>query len=202
MLSEEAVPLQGESGEVALLRGELRKQQRVTLLALCVAAIALVAALPQSPALAALTMAKPPATTELWAGPDEDIVPEDMQFCLSAGWPAQMAPVRRAGDFLYFSGLLGYSEPCKKAHEDPKKQVELAFEWMDKVLSEAGVKWTDLLSVTSYHVNLDDHLDMFLTEREKYLPHGPFPAWSSVVVEKLFFEHEILEMSAVARLPP
>ena len=59
--------------------------------------------------------------------------------------------VRRSGDFLFFSGLLGYEEPCKTAVKDSTKQVEMAFHWMDKTLKSAGIGWIDLVSVTSYH---------------------------------------------------
>ena len=89
--------------------------------------------------------------TQLWAGADSDLVPEEFSYCNTAGWPAQIAPVRRSGDFLFFSGLLGYEEPCKTAVKDSTKQVEMAFHWMDKTLKSAGIGWIDLVSVTSYH---------------------------------------------------
>ena len=81
----------------------------------------------------------------------QDLVPEEFSYCNTAGWPAQIAPVRRSGDFLFFSGLLGYEEPCKTAVKDSTKQVEMAFHWMDKTLKSAGIGWIDLVSVTSYH---------------------------------------------------
>ena len=56
-----------------------------------------------------------------------------------------------------------------------------------------GSRWIDLVSVTSYHVNIDAHLDTFLAQRKKYLAQAPYPAWTSVSVPKLFFEHEVAE---------
>lgn len=188
--------------EVAQLRLALARQQKFTLLAVAFACLAL--SLSASTAFSLRQPAKSTSalqTTQLWAGVDSDLVPEEFTYCNSAGWPAQMAPVRRSGDFLYFSGILGYEEPCKSAAKNLPDQVELAFSWMDKMLKASGIGWMDLVSVTSYHVNIDAHIDTFLEQRKKYLS-TPYPAWTSVSVPKLFFEHEVMELTAVARMPP
>jgi enamine deaminase RidA (YjgF/YER057c/UK114 family) len=190
--------------EMTELRLALARQQKFTLLAVAFACLAL--SLSASTAFSARqTSAKSSSalqTTQLWAGVDTDLVPEEFSSCNSAGWPAQIAPVRRSGDFLFFSGILGYEEPCKTAVNAVGPQVEMAFHWMNITLHSAGIGWIDLVSVTSYHVNMDSHLDAFLEQRKKYLAHPPYPAWTSVSVPKLFFEHEVLELTAVARVPP
>jgi enamine deaminase RidA (YjgF/YER057c/UK114 family) len=193
--------------EVRELRVALARQQKFTLLAVAFACLAL--SLSASTAFSAATNRTAGAKSsselqpsQLWAGVDSDLVPEEFSYCTSAGWPAQIAPVRRSGDFLYFSGILGYEEPCKTCVKDTSKQVKMAFHWMDKTLKSAGIGWIDLVAVTSYHVDMDKHLDAFLEERKTYLAHAPYPAWTSVSVPKLFFEHEVLELTAVARVPP
>jgi len=202
MLAESRV-----KNEVSELRQALARQQKFTLLAVAFACLALTfsASTAFSGASSKTSGSKSTSAlqpTQLWAGADSDLVPEEFSYCNTAGWPAQIAPVRRSGDFLFFSGLLGYEQPCKTAVKDSAKQVEMAFHWMDKTLKSAGIGWIDLVSVTSYHVNIDAHLDTFLAQRKKYLAHAPYPAWTSVSVPKLFFDYEVLELTAVARVPP
>jgi enamine deaminase RidA (YjgF/YER057c/UK114 family) len=204
---EGMLPESQVKNEVAQLRLALARQQKFTLLSVAFACLAL--SLSASTAFSGATSGKSGAKstsalqpTQLWAGVDSDLVPEEFTYCNSAGWPAQMAPVRRSGDFLFFSGILGYDEPCKSAEKDASKQVEVAFGYLDRTLKAAGVGWIDLVSVTSYHVNMGDHVDEFLAQRQKYLSKGPYPAWTSVSVPKLFFDHEVLELTAVARVPP
>lgn len=188
--------------ELSALREQVTSLKKVAFVSLAVAAVAVGAVLLPGSSGPALTPGRAPATTQLWAGADRVVVPKGFDGCDTAGWPAQIAPVRRAGDFVYLSGILGYAEPCKSAEQDPMKQVQLAFKWMDETLATAGVTWKDVLSVTSYHVQMEQHEDKFFEQRLEYMPSGPYPSWSAVQVSKLFFPGQVLELSAVARIPP
>lgn len=142
------------------------------------------------------------ATLGLWSGPDNVIVPYGFAECDSTAMPPQIAPVRVAGDFLFLSGILGYNVPCKSAHPDIDKQIELAFHWADVTLRAAKSSWKDIMMVTSYHVNFDKHLAKFTEMRSKYLIEAPFPAWTSVEINKLFFDNEVFEMTMIGRRAP
>merc|ERR1719454_151574 len=59
-------------------------------------------------------------TTQLWEE-EEVIVPYGFKACDSPKGDPQMAPIRKSGDFLFLSGLLGYETPCKSAVKDVEK---------------------------------------------------------------------------------
>lgn len=136
-------------------------------------------------------------TTQLWEE-EEVIVPYGFKACDSAAGSPQMAPIRKSGDFLFLSGILGYEKPCKSAVKDVEKQIIAAFKWANDTLETAKVQWSDVLSVTSYHVNLDEHHEIFKREREKVFEKPPYPAWTALGVKQLYFDHEVFEMSIIA----
>jgi len=155
-----------------------------------------------SSAIMSFKKAKVGSVQSKWSGEDKVIVPYGFDGCDSTALPPQIAPVRRAGDFLFFSGVLGYDQPCVSAHTDPEKQIAAAFKWANITLATARTSWADVLSVTSYHVDMSVHMDTFVSEREKYVTKLPYPAWTSVGVKSLYFPNEILEMQMVARMAP
>lgn len=143
-----------------------------------------------------------PALLQRWTGPDNVIVPYGFTGCDTSAMPPQIAPVRRAGDFLFLSGILGYKNVCQDAEPDPDKQIELAFHWADVALQAAGSDWGETMAVTSYHLSVKEHTKTFEAMRAKYLPKPPFPAWTAVAVNELYFTNEIYEMTIIALRKP
>lgn len=139
---------------------------------------------------------------QLWSGPDNVILPHFFDRCDTAAMPPQIAPVRRSGDFLFLSGILGWAVPCERAEPDMAKQIEKAFRWANYTLSAAGSSWDRVMTVTSYHVNMHNHSSIFARFRELYLPRPPYPAWTAVGVPELFFPRQVLEMTMIARIAP
>jgi len=207
--NSEAVPLAGETSalatELAAMRAQMRILRGVAFGSLAVSMVVL-ALLGHSVLRTSSTglpgaAVVPPgviAGTQLWEQNDV-IVPYGFKSCDSAAEPPQIAPIRKTGDFLFLSGILGYEVPCKSAVKDVHKQIESAFRWANDTLATAGVSWKDVLSVTSYHVNLDQHQPIFTRMREMVLPAPPYPAWTAVGVKSLYFPHEVFEMTIVAR---
>merc|ERR1719343_115448 len=104
---------------------------------------------------------------QMWDFPtDSVIVPYGFQGCDSSNMPPQIAPIRKNGDFVFLSGILGYEKPCKTAVQDVRGQIIAAFRWANRTLSAAKVSWKDVLSVTSYHVDLQNHSSIFAKMRE------------------------------------
>lgn len=193
------------ASEVAALRSQMRIFRGVALGSLAVSMVALAmlahntiggTSLPSRTQLVEETI----PTTQLWQN-DAVIVPYGFKSCDSAAEPPQIAPIREKGGFLFLSGILGYDTPCKSAVRDGNKQIEAAFKWADDTLSTAKVSWSDVMSVTSYHVNLTQHQETFAAQREKYMPKPPYPAWTAVGVNQLYFEHEVFEMTIIAKKP-
>ena len=71
------------------------------------------------------------------------------------------------------------------------------------MLSAAETDWREILSVTAYHVgDMRDHADKISEMRKKYWPTAPFPAWTSVQVEGLWYSDAVFEMVVTARPRP
>jgi len=194
------------ANELAALRSQMRIMRAVALgsLAVSMVVLALVGHIylgghPTKPMAMAPTVAQGRAV-ELW-GPNNVIVPYGFKACDSTDGTPQMAPIRKNGEFLFLSGILGYETPCKSAVKDVGKQIEASFKWAGDTLTTAGVTWADVMSVTSYHVNLTDHQEVFAQMREQAFPAQPYPAWTAVGVKSLYFEHEVFEMTIIARIP-
>jgi len=206
----EEAPLAGSSAvssEIVALQAQVRTLRRVAFASLAVSMLA-IAVLAQNafagagaahgPQSTMAFTAKVPEVQQLWDD-NEVIIPYGFDECDSAAEPPQIAPIRKNGEFVFMSGILGYDVPCKTAVEDPEKQIRAAFKWAEDTLEAAGVKWSDVLSVTSYHVNISTHHRTFADMREQFLTKPPYPAWTAVGVQGLYFPNEIFEMTLIAR---
>ena len=85
--------------------------------------------------------------------------------------------------------------------EDPANQMRNAFEKIGGVLREAGLTFRSLVEMTSYHIGLRDHFDLFDSIRLDYVEE-PYPAWTAVEVAGLRREGAIVEIRAIATLDP
>jgi len=204
----EASPLAGETAslasEIAALRSQIRIFRGVALGSLAVSMVVL-AMLghsyfgPSTTGVRTARTAKLPVIglNEVFDAPV--IVPYGFKACDSTSEPPQIAPIRQNGEFLFLSGILGYDTPCKTAVKDVTEQFRAAFKWANDTLTTAGVSWVDVMSVTSYHVDLKGHEKIFAKSREDFLPRQPYPAWTAVGVNKLYFDNEVFEMTIIAR---
>lgn len=207
----EASPLAGEfvtmASEIAALRSQMRIFRSIAFgsLAVSMLVLALLGHSYMGPSAKGMHSATnvQASVTELDGGvwSSQVIVPYGFKACDSTAEPPQIAPIRQSGEFLFLSGILGYDTPCKTAVEDVTEQFTAAFKWANDTLTTAGVSWVDVMSVTSYHVGLKEHQAIFAKTRQDFLPRQPYPAWTAVGVNKLYFDHEVFEMTIIARRP-
>ena len=60
-----------------------------------------------------------------------------------------------------------------------------------------------MIQVTAYHVGyISDQMDTLSAMRKKYWPKAPFPVWTSVQVEGLYYDYQVFEMQFVAEKTP
>lgn len=104
----------------------------------------------------------------------------------------------RAGELLLCSGVIGSRSGYVPS--DPEAQFVLAFDLLGDVLHEAGCDYSDLLEITTFHVDYPNHLDSFLTVRDRYL-EPPWPAWTAVGVASLSRPEILVELKATALVP-
>ncbi|CAG0948458.1 2-aminomuconate deaminase [Rhizobiaceae bacterium] len=86
------------------------------------------------------------------------------------------------------------------AVRDPEAQFATAFEALAAILAEAGAGLSDLVEITTYHVDMGTHWDAFIRARDRYLVE-PYPAWTAIGVASLIVPGGLMEIRAVAELP-
>jgi enamine deaminase RidA (YjgF/YER057c/UK114 family) len=100
------------------------------------------------------------------------------------------------GHILFCSGQIGAAADGT-IPDDPRAQFEQAFENVDDVLSAAGLSVADVVDMTSYHVDLEQHLAAFAGVRERWVGSAR-PAWTSIGVAQLAAPKALVEVKVTA----
>lgn len=108
----------------------------------------------------------------------------------------KVSPGLISGQHVFLTGVTG-SGPDGTMPTSAAQQIRSAFEKIGQVLQEAGSTHRDIVEMTSYHVGLRDHFDLFNEIRCEYV-REPFPAWTAVEVAGLRREGAIVEIRVIA----
>ncbi len=125
------------------------------------------------------------------------IVPPQVR---AAAEELKMSPAILSGDYLFLTGVTG-SGPGGVMPADQETQMRNAFDKIGQVLREAGLTYEAIVEMTSYHVGLRAHFDLFDKIRLAYLP-APYPAWTAVEVAGLRREGAVVEIRVIASSEP
>jgi enamine deaminase RidA (YjgF/YER057c/UK114 family) len=79
----------------------------------------------------------------------------------------------------------------------PAEQFEQAFVHLRLYLEAAEASLEDVVEMTSYHVDLRQHLDAFMAAKDRHIA-APYPAWSAIGVSQLITEGALVEIRAIA----
>ena len=112
----------------------------------------------------------------------------------------QMSPGLACGDFLFLTGVTG-AEPDGTISSDPEVQIRTAFRKVGLVLAKDGLSYNALVDMTTYHVGLRDHLELFKAIRAEIVEE-PFPSWTAIEVAGFVHEGAIIEIKAIASRMP
>lgn len=108
------------------------------------------------------------------------------------------APGFEAGEFLFISGQIGLDENGE-APIDPAEQARLAFLGMGEVLAEAGLDFSNIVSITSHHADsIESMLEWFPAVKDQFILE-PYPAWTALGVTGLAIPGLVVEIAAIAR---
>jgi len=108
------------------------------------------------------------------------------------------APAVRANGFLHCSGQIGIG-PDGRAPADHTEQFTLAFEAVKAVLAEAKLDLSDVVEMTTFHVDMRSTLGAFMAVKDRYVPE-PFPAWTAIGISELAFPGGLAEVRVTAAL--
>lgn len=119
------------------------------------------------------------------------------------------ASARRAGDFLYVSGvIIGPAPNEARDVEAFKTQSRRAFGYLQRVLAAEGLTFADVTMINSFHVwdgpgfkGTRDEQIQALAEVKKEFHPGPHPAWTAVGTTGLLSDTGVVEVQLIAYAP-
>jgi enamine deaminase RidA (YjgF/YER057c/UK114 family) len=112
----------------------------------------------------------------------------------------KVSPGIVSGDHVFLTGITG-SHPDGSVPENAEDQIRCAFDKIGSVLAETGLSHEAIVEMTSYHVGIHDHFDVFNDIRCEYVS-DPYPAWTAIEVAGLRRAGAIVEIRVIARLSP
>ncbi len=114
----------------------------------------------------------------------------------TSAFQIKVSPGVLSGGHIFLTGMTG-SRADGSMPLDLDEQFRQAFKKIDLVLREAGVSFESIVEMTSYHVGLQSHFDIFNSIRSEFV-QDPFPAWTAVEVAGLRREGAVVEIRVVA----
>ncbi len=106
------------------------------------------------------------------------------------------APAVEVDKFVFFSGVTG-TRPDRSISSDPETQFRDAFETVLLYLAEAGLSFNDVVDMTTYHVGLRKHLEIFKKVKDEFVKE-PYPTWTAIGVAELITKAALVEIRVVA----
>jgi len=104
----------------------------------------------------------------------------------------------KVGNVIKTSGQGGWDSEGNVA-SDPKRQVELAFDNVEKALQAAdkSLSWKNVYAVRSYHTNIDETADFVIENFRRVMPDRR-PVFTCVEISKLGIEGMVVEIEVEA----
>lgn len=89
----------------------------------------------------------------------------------------------RVGDTIWVSGQVGIDDSLTPA-SGMAAQARLAFEGLKRTLAAAGASLSDVVELTTFHIDLRGEMEEFARVKDEYIPRN-YPAWTAVGVTQL-----------------
>ena len=113
----------------------------------------------------------------------------------------QLAEVVGGSRMLYVSGQLGTTSDGKFAGADFRAQAEQVFANLKTALAAVGANFADVVKVTSFLADIA-HLPILREVRARHLNADALPASTTLAVSGFALPGALLEVEAVAVVPP
>jgi enamine deaminase RidA (YjgF/YER057c/UK114 family) len=105
----------------------------------------------------------------------------------------------RAHGLLFIAGTIGRRADGTIA-ETIEEQTEIAIARIEEILRLEGLDLSALVDVTSYHVDIHQHLPGFSAAKQRLIT-PPYPTWSLIGVSGLASPGLLVEIRATAAYP-
>ena len=110
----------------------------------------------------------------------------------------KVSPGVVSDNHLFVTGMTG-SRADGTMPDDLEEQFRNAFNKIGMVLSEAGLGFDSIVEMTSYHLGINDHFDLFNSVRSEFVSQ-PYPAWTAIEVAGLRRPGAVVEIRVVAEI--
>jgi len=121
------------------------------------------------------------------------IVPPSMALLAER---AGYAPAVKVGSTVYCAGQVGRTDDLEVI-ADPRQQFLRAWENLRTVLAAAGCTFDDVVDMTTYHVDMQQHMAVFRSVKDSVFPRGTC-AWTCIGVSELARPGLLVEIKCVA----
>jgi len=101
----------------------------------------------------------------------------------------------RVGNTMWVSGQVGMGEDGTIG-EGIEAQARLAFQNLERVLTEAGGSLKDIVDLVTFHTSMKD-IRGFMKVKSEFIPEK-YPAWTAVGVTELVLPQLLVEVRATA----
>jgi enamine deaminase RidA (YjgF/YER057c/UK114 family) len=108
------------------------------------------------------------------------------------------SPAVESGGFVFVSGCTG-TRPDGTISEDVGVQIRQAFRTVESSLTEAGLTFSDVVEMETYHVGLEEQFQEFVRVKDEFVGE-PYPAWTAVGVSELAASGAVVEIKVTARV--
>ena len=113
----------------------------------------------------------------------------------------QLVEVAGGSRMLYVSGQLGTTSDGKLASADFRAQAEQVFANLETALAAVGASFADVVKVSSFLADIA-HLPILREVRARHLDAAALPASTTIAVSGFALPGALLEVEAVAVVPP
>ena len=110
----------------------------------------------------------------------------------------KVSPGIISGDHVFLTGVTGSLADGSMPNKT-EDQFRNAFKKIGSVLAGTGLSHEAIVEMTTYHVGIHDHFDLFNKIRCEYVT-DPYPAWTAVEVAGLRRSGAIVEIRVIASL--
>ena len=73
--------------------------------------------------------------------------------------------------------------------------------WCRLRATEAGVDWSAVVDMTTFHTDLPAQIDLFFQVRDRYVSQ-PYPAWTAIDIDRLYPDRGLVEIDVTAYVGP
>lgn len=125
--------------------------------------------------------------------PHKALIPPGME---GAVHQMAMSPGVISNGHVFVTGMTGAASDGTMP-KDPATQFRNAFDKITAVLAEAGLDWSAVVEMTSYHIGIRTHFETFSAVRQTYVV-APYPAWTAIEAGALRREGALVEIRVIA----